>query len=674
MATPKRGGPRRRRVRSTLAARHESEAQRRQRKGVEDAVEAERQRFNDVLETLPAYLVLLTPDYHVAFANRFFRERFGESHGRRCFEYLFGRSEPCETCKTYDTLKTMAPLEWEWTGPDGRNYYIYDFPFTDTDGSTLIMEVGLDITERKQAEEQLRRHQERLEQLVAERTADIEARAAQLAAEIAEHKRTQEDLAQAHQRLQWLLDSLPVGIAVAHDPQCKLVMMNPAGAALFGTNVGNNISASAPGCRYRHIRDGRELAAEELPLQRAVAENVEIHDVELDVEMPGGNRRTLRVDAAPVRDLSGAVVGGIATTVDVTEQKRLLEVERGRAEEARLLETIVENTDSHLAYLDRDLKFLRVNSAHCRATGYSQEELIGRSYRDVFHNEERQALLERVRDTGQPVEFREMAREPIARHPERGVTYWDWRAAPVKDEDGAVTGLVISATDVTDRVRASEQVLAAERQRAQLAETLTAEITHRMKNNLAIVAGLLQMQVTEEPTGSRAAAIISDAVARLRAFAVVHEQMYATQDQAVELLRALRGVAEIGREFSTAGEVEVSVAAQPVYYSSKAATNLCVIANELITNAVKHGAPGSSGKLTVRVEASVCDGRLRLSVWNSGNPVPAELEPSAQPTLGLRLVHAIATTQYGGEFNLRPCDDGTLAEVVIDDEALRQEG
>jgi len=127
-----------------------------ERKRAEKAVKAERQRFNDVLEMLPAYLVLLTPDYHVPFANRFFRERFGESHGRRCFEYLFGRSEPCEICETYTVLKTMAPHEWEWTGPDGRIYNVFDFPLTDTDGSLLILEMGIDITERKRAEEKVR--------------------------------------------------------------------------------------------------------------------------------------------------------------------------------------------------------------------------------------------------------------------------------------------------------------------------------------------------------------------------------------------------------------------------------------------------------------------------------------------------------------------------------------
>ncbi|RPJ53043.1 MAG: hypothetical protein EHJ95_02980, partial [Methanobacteriota archaeon] len=99
-------------ARTNRSLQNESE----KRELVDKTIETERERFNNVLETLPAYLVLLTPDFHVAFANRFFRERFGESHGRRCYEYLFGRSEPCEICETYTALKTNQPHRWEWNG------------------------------------------------------------------------------------------------------------------------------------------------------------------------------------------------------------------------------------------------------------------------------------------------------------------------------------------------------------------------------------------------------------------------------------------------------------------------------------------------------------------------------------------------------------------------------
>ncbi len=142
----------------TEEALRESEA----RQKVTEAVQAEQQRFRQALDQLPAYLVLLSPDYHVPFANRFFEERFGKSNGKRCYEYLFNRSEPCENCESYKVLKTGQPHHWEWTGPDGRNYDIHDFPFTDVDGSPLIMEVGIDITAVKQAEAALKAERQRL--------------------------------------------------------------------------------------------------------------------------------------------------------------------------------------------------------------------------------------------------------------------------------------------------------------------------------------------------------------------------------------------------------------------------------------------------------------------------------------------------------------------------------
>jgi PAS domain S-box-containing protein len=131
-----------------------------------ERVAAERERFNSILDIMPAYVVLLSQDYYVPFANRYFEERFGQSHGKRCFEYLFGRTEPCEICHSFEPFQTKTPGQWFWTGPDGRDYDIHDFPFTDSDGSMLILEMGIDITDRNRAERELRESQVMIKSIV----------------------------------------------------------------------------------------------------------------------------------------------------------------------------------------------------------------------------------------------------------------------------------------------------------------------------------------------------------------------------------------------------------------------------------------------------------------------------------------------------------------------------
>jgi len=122
-------------------------------KRAEMAAEEERRRLFRLMDGLPAYVYLQAPDYTIPFANRYFRETFGENEGVPCYKLLFGRNEPCTPCVTLKVLESQKSHTREQILPNGRTYEVHSYPFSDADGPPLVLEMGFDITERKRAEE-----------------------------------------------------------------------------------------------------------------------------------------------------------------------------------------------------------------------------------------------------------------------------------------------------------------------------------------------------------------------------------------------------------------------------------------------------------------------------------------------------------------------------------------
>lgn len=117
----------------------------------------ERKRLFDVLETLPAKIFLLSSDYKVRFANRAYWKRYGEPNDRCCYDFIFGLDKPCEQCETLRPLATGQPHNWIFTAPDGSISDVYNFPFTDVDGKLMILDMNVDITDKKKIEREMAR-------------------------------------------------------------------------------------------------------------------------------------------------------------------------------------------------------------------------------------------------------------------------------------------------------------------------------------------------------------------------------------------------------------------------------------------------------------------------------------------------------------------------------------
>ncbi len=205
--------------------------------------------------------------------------------------------------------------------------------------------------------------------------------------DITQSKQGERQLFEVNQRLQALMEALPVGVSFSGDTTCQHITGNPAVLAQFEVGQEDNLSASAPdpeasGRQVRFFRDGQEISDVDLPLQRAVAENRAIPPMELEIELRSGRRWFADVSGAPIPDREGNVIGGVAVTVDVTDRKRAEEALRKNLE--RL--DIISSTASQLLMSNEPQKIVE---ALCRRV---MEHLDCHAFFNFLVDEERNCL------------------------------------------------------------------------------------------------------------------------------------------------------------------------------------------------------------------------------------------------------------------------------------------
>ena len=120
-----------------------------------EEAENQRRRLFGVLNMLPGYVFLMGPDYSIRFANHTFTDLFGDVGKDACHKVVHGIDRPCPLCPAARVLATQQPTTWEWTSDCGRCYRVYAYPFSDVDGSQLVLKLGIDITDRKVLENEV---------------------------------------------------------------------------------------------------------------------------------------------------------------------------------------------------------------------------------------------------------------------------------------------------------------------------------------------------------------------------------------------------------------------------------------------------------------------------------------------------------------------------------------
>ena len=379
------------------------------RKRASRTLDEERKRLFAVLDALPMFVYLQSPDHTIPFANKKFRELFGDVEGRACYEVFHGWKAPCDECPPMRVQETGEPEVSEWTSREGRTYAIYDQVFPGSADAPLTLEVGLDITEQKRAQQELVRSESRFRRL-AENAPDVIYRYRIAPSPGFDYISPAVTDVSGYTPEEYYADPL-LGIKVAHPED-------------------------------RHLLEG--LVHGRLPAKRT-------HDVRWIHK--DGRVRWTEDHHIPVYDESGRLVAIEGVARDITEWKRSQEALAESEERHRLL---FEHAGIGIGYYTPDGEVIGYNRVAVAQLGGKPEDFAGKTIVEIFGEEKGTEYLRRIAH--------------VARS-EETVTYEDYAELPtgpkwflstysrVEGPDGDVLGVQVFSEDVTERRKAEASVV-----------------------------------------------------------------------------------------------------------------------------------------------------------------------------------------------------------------------
>jgi PAS domain S-box-containing protein len=322
-------------------------------------------------------------------------------------------------------------------------------PWSDADAALAesVAERTWSAVERARAEADLRAARARAEALAAERAA--------------------------------VLGQLAEGVIVT-DPEGRITFVNEAAARLHGV-ARLDVPPEAYSETYRlFTEDGRPYPPAELPLARAVLRGETVTDERWRVRRPDGTEVLAIGSARPLRAADGSALGAVLTVRDDTAREA---AERALREGEARFRAIVEDQTEFISRLAPDLTITFVNRAYAAQLGRPPERLLGTSMLDLMTPEQRARFTEGLaRLTPEaPVASYEM--DTVLPDGTPGWEHWTDRA--LFDAAGRLVGYQSVGRDVTGAKRAEAQ-----------RELLLAELSHRVKNTLAVVQGIASRSLT----------------------------------------------------------------------------------------------------------------------------------------------------------------------------------
>ena len=487
-------------------------------------------------------------------------------------------------------------------------------------------------------------------------------------------------LQESENRYRMLVENQGEGICIVNQDE-NFTFVNPAAEEIFGvapaTLAGRNLKEFLPAAELTQL--------EEQNRKRAQGEK---GGYELRIRRPDGAERVLLITAMPLKDQKGEVSGAFGIFRDISDRKRAELLESALYKIARAPETakslddlyhavhliikgLMPAENFYVALYDEEANLLHFpyyadeidTSPPAQKPGKNLTGYVLRTGRTLLCDA---ALDEEMTHRGEV----EMDGAPSA----------CWLGAPLK-VGGKTIGVIALQhySDPTAYGEQEKQVLDfvsgqvantierkrdEEKIRKMLAEKelLLKEVHHRVKNNMMVIASLLQIQ-TQRVSDQKTITVLQESQNRIRAMMTIYEKLYQTTDLThialgeyfSELARSLFAAYNV-----RSGTIDLETAISNITLDINRTIPCGLIINELVSNTLKYAFPGErKGRIKIEFRAMDDNGRdtacrapmYALTVANNGVPLPAGFDITKSTGFGLQLVNMLAG-QLGGKLQV----------------------
>ena len=520
-------------------------------------------------------------------------------------------------------------IEFGNHGPNRKVYHVLHTPIRDSSGAiTGAGEVAFDITKQVEMEDKFHETREYLDNLITYANAPI----------------------------------------IVWDPQFRITLFNVASELLTGRKakdvIGQDLQILLP----------EKYLTKAMDLIKKTGEGERWESVEIPILHKKGEIRTVLWNSATIFETDGkTIISTIAQGQDITERKKIESEYRIRAAEYAKMNVALEEEILQRKVADTNLKkTLSLLNASLESTA-DGILVVDREGTVTSHNLNFVTMWNIPSDivTTQDNQkiilyFQSQIRDPdgflanmndLLLHPSResydmielndGRIFERYSKPQKIGKD--VVGRVWSFRDITERKRSEEKLVASLKEK----EVLLREIHHRVKNNLQLITGLLdmtRMRTQDETTTG----ILTDMMLKIQTMAQIHTRLYESkQFGKIGLTGQFRDqVAALSNIYSHKGhEISCEIHAEEIFLPVDQALPCALVMNEILSNSYKHAFKGKKHG-SIDVTAVQENGHIRITVKDDGIGIPPDFDIGHTNSLGMKLIRTLVKHQLKGSLHI----------------------